>query len=121
MTTEEYVRDPRFEAIGISVQVNDEPPEWCSGGKSTIAAFLAKYDWDNCVAVAHNAMFDMAILSWRFGIRPKRIADTLSMARALLGTEVGGSLKALVEHFGSPSRSRPCFASCWHTKHAANH
>lgn len=100
MTTEEYVRDPRFEAIGISVQVNGEPPEWCSGGKSTIAAFLAKYDWDNCVAVAHNAMFDMAILSWRFGIRPKRIADTLSMARALLGTEVGVSLKALVEHFG---------------------
>jgi DNA polymerase len=100
MTTEEYVRDPRFEAIGISVQVNGEPPEWCSGGKSTIAAFLAKYDWDNCVAVAHNAMFDMAILSWRFGIRPKRIADTLSMARALLGTEVSVSLKALVEHFG---------------------
>jgi DNA polymerase len=100
MTTEEYVRDPRFEAIGISVQVNDEPPEWCSGGKLTIGAFLRQYDWDNCVAVAHNAMFDMAILSWRFGIRPKRIADTLSMARALLGTEVGGSLKVLVEHFG---------------------
>lgn len=99
MTTEEYVRDSRFEAIGVSVQVNDEPPEWCSGGKSAIAAFLATYDWDNCVAVAHNAMFDMAILSWRFGIRPKRIADTLSMARALLGTEVGGSLKALVEHY----------------------
>jgi DNA polymerase I-like protein with 3'-5' exonuclease and polymerase domains len=99
MTTEEYVRDPRFEVIGVSVQVNDEPPEWCSGGKSAIAAFLATYDWDNCVAVAHNAMFDMAILSWRFNIRPKRIADTLSMARALLGTEVGVSLKALVEHY----------------------
>jgi DNA polymerase I-like protein with 3'-5' exonuclease and polymerase domains len=100
LTTEEYIRDPRFEVIGVSVQVNDDPPEWCSGGKSTIAAFLAKYDWDNCVAVAHNAMFDMAILSWRFGIKPKRIADTLSMARALHGSEVGGSLKVLAEHYG---------------------
>jgi DNA polymerase len=100
MTTEEYVRDSRFEVIGVSVQVNDEPPEWCSGGRLAIGAFLRQYDWDNCVVVAHNAMFDMAILSWRFGIRPKRIADTLSMARALLGTEVGVSLKALVEHFG---------------------
>jgi DNA polymerase len=43
-------------------------------------------------------MFDMAILSFVFDIRPKSIADTLSMARAIYGTEVGGSLKALAEY-----------------------
>jgi DNA polymerase I-like protein with 3'-5' exonuclease and polymerase domains len=43
---------------------------------------------------------DMAILSWRFDIKPARIADTLSMARAIHGTQVGGSLKALTEYYG---------------------
>jgi DNA polymerase len=45
-------------------------------------------------------MFDMAILNWQFDIRPKGIADTLSMARAIHGTEVGGSLAKLAEHYG---------------------
>jgi DNA polymerase len=45
-------------------------------------------------------MFDMAILSWRYGIHPKKIADTLSMARAIHGTEVGGSLAALATYYG---------------------
>jgi DNA polymerase I-like protein with 3'-5' exonuclease and polymerase domains len=33
-------------------------------------------------------------------IKPARIADTLSMARAIHGTQVGGSLKALTEYYG---------------------
>jgi DNA polymerase len=45
-------------------------------------------------------MFDGAILNWIYGIRPKGWIDTLSMARALHGTEVGGSLKVLAEHYG---------------------
>ena len=42
-------------------------------------------------------MFDMAILNWVYDIRPKRIADTLSMARALGAGSV--SLKNLVSHY----------------------
>jgi DNA polymerase len=45
-------------------------------------------------------MFDGAILNWIYGIRPKGWIDTLSMARALHGTEVGGSLKVLAEYYG---------------------
>jgi DNA polymerase len=60
---------------------------------------LQKFDWANSIALAHNAMFDMAILNWRYGISPKKIADTLSMARAIHGTEVGGSLGVLVQHY----------------------
>ena len=99
ITTEEYLRSPEFETIGVSVAVNDSDPTWFSGSHEEIQKFLDGFDWDNCVALAHNAMFDMAILNWRYGIRPKRIADTLSMARALHGTEVGGSLKALAEYY----------------------
>jgi DNA polymerase I-like protein with 3'-5' exonuclease and polymerase domains len=99
MTTEEYIRSPEFEVIGVSVQENDGVPVWYSGTRADTKKFLEKYDLPNNLAVAHNAMFDMAILSWHFDIRPKAIVDTLSMARAIHGTEVGGSLKVLAEHY----------------------
>ncbi len=99
ITTEEYVRHAEFETIGVAVKVDDAPTEWFSGTKEETKEFLDKFPWDDCLAVAHNAVFDMSILNWVFDIRPKRISDTLSMARAIHGTEVGGSLKALVQHY----------------------
>jgi len=98
-TTEEYIRDPRFEEIGVSVKVNQDKAEWFSGDYLSMYSFLQTFDWDSSMVVAHNAMFDMAILNWRFHIKPKVIADTLSMARAIHGTEVGNSLKKLAEHY----------------------
>jgi len=98
-TTEEYVRDQRFEVIGVSVQVNDGEPAWCSGDHETLCQFLTSFDWANSLALAHNAMFDGAILNWVYGIRPKGWLDTLSMGRALHGTEVGGSLKVLANFY----------------------
>ena len=99
MTTEEYIRDELFEVIGVAVKVNDGETQWYSGPKKAVGLFLSQFDWANSIAVAHNAMFDMSILNWHFDIRPKRIADTLSMARAKHGTEVSGSLKALSEYY----------------------
>ena len=98
-TTEEYVRDPRFEVIGVAVQVGDGQPEWFSGTLGETDEWLRQFDWANSMALAHNALFDMAILNWHFGIKPKAIADTLSMARAIHGTEVGNSLKRLAVHY----------------------
>jgi len=51
------------------------------------------------MVLAHNTMFDGAILKWHFGIDAKIWADTLCMARAIHGVEVGGSLKALAERY----------------------
>lgn len=100
MTTEEYVRSPQFETIGVSVAVDDAEPQWFSGDAVAIYQFLREFPWEESLALAHNAPFDGAILTWVFGIRPKGWLDTLSMARALHGTEVGGSLKVLAEHYG---------------------
>ena len=100
VTTEEYVRDPRFQVIGVSVKVNDAPAEWFTGDMEETAEWLAGFDWGNHFVLAHNAMFDAAILTWVFGQKPKAWLDTLSMARAILGTQVGGSLAKLVEYFG---------------------
>jgi DNA polymerase len=99
ITTEEYVRDSRFEVIGVSVKVDDEPAEWFSGTAKQTKAWLNKFDWANGIAIAHNAMFDMAIMNWRFDIRPKRIVDTLSMLRAIDGPDAGNSLAKAVERY----------------------
>jgi DNA polymerase I-like protein with 3'-5' exonuclease and polymerase domains len=87
VTTEEYVRSPEFEVIGVAVQEDDGEPVWFSGDAEDLH-------------LAHNAAFDGAILNWVFGLRPKGWLDTLSMGRALHGTEVGGSLKVLAQHYG---------------------
>ena len=100
MTNEEYVRSPEFEVIGVSVQVDDGAPEWYTGDMIGIFSFLRKFDWENNLALAHNAPFDASILTWVFGIKPKGWLDTLSMGRALHGTEVGGSLAVLAQHYG---------------------
>jgi len=100
LTTEEYIRSPEFETIGVCVQVQGEHPVFFSGTKKDTKAFLDSYELDKHMVVAHNAMFDMAILNWQFDIRPRAIVDTLSMARAIHGTEVGGSLAKLADHYG---------------------
>ena len=99
MTTEEYIRSHDFEVIGVSVQIDDGEPQWFSGTMADTEDWLAQFEWSEHFALAHNAMFDAAILYWCFGMKPKGWLDTLSMARALHGTEVGGSLKVLAEHY----------------------
>lgn len=99
LTTEEYIRDPRFEVIGVGVKQDDAPTQWFSGTMAQTSKWLAQFPWDTSVALAHNAAFDMAILGWVFGIHPKRIADTLSMGRAMDGPDAGNSLKAMGERY----------------------
>ena len=100
LTTEEYVRSEQFEVIGVAVKVNNEQTEWFSGDMSATKDWLMRFPWDDHFVLAHNAMFDAAILTWRFDIRPKAWLDTLSMARAVLGPTASVSLAKLVEHFG---------------------
>jgi DNA polymerase I-like protein with 3'-5' exonuclease and polymerase domains len=100
VTTEEYVRDSRFEAIGVAVKVDDGETQWFSGTAKQTKAWLDQFDWANSIAIAHNAMFDMAIMNWRFDIRPKRIVDTLSMLRAIDGPDAGNSLAKAAERYG---------------------
>ena len=100
ITTEEYVRDPRFEVIGVGVKVNNEPTEWASGTHEQIKTYLHTFDWAKSMVLAHNTMFDGAILAWQFDIHPRVFTDTLCIARALHGVEVGGSLRALTEMYG---------------------
>ena len=100
LTHEEYVRDSRFEIIGVAVKVNNSESVWLSGPLDKLQQYLSEnYDWGNSAVLAHNTMFDGAIMSWILDIHPKIWLDTLCMARALHGVEVGGSLAYLAEEY----------------------
>ena len=99
LTTEEYVRDERFQIIGCSIKVNDGAPCWFAGHFNVSSAFF-KIPWDNVAMLAHNNAFDGFILSHQFGIVPKMYLDTLSMARPWHHASVGGSLAKLAAHYG---------------------
>ena len=99
VTTEAYIRDPQFEVIGVGVKVNDGQTEWASGTHEQIKSYLHTFDWADAMLLCHNTMFDGAILAWIFDVRPRVLADTLCMARALHGVEVGGSLHALTQRY----------------------
>jgi len=100
MTTEGYIRDERFEVVGVSVKVNNGEPEWASGTMGQIKKYLQRFDWANSMMLAHNTMFDGAIASWHFDVHPKALADTMHMARALHGVEASASLKAVADRYG---------------------
>lgn len=100
MTTEEYIRDPRFEVIGVGVKVNNNETEWASGTKEQTKAFLQTFNWEAAMLCGHNVMFDGAIANWVFDITPRAYTDTLCIARAVDGVEVSASLHALAERHG---------------------
>lgn len=100
ISTEEYVRDPDFEVIGFAYKVNDGPTEWVTGPESHIHYVLKDLPWKTSLVLAHNTLFDGAILSWHYDVKPKGWLDTLSMGRALHGVDAGGSLKAMAERYG---------------------
>jgi DNA polymerase len=106
LTTEQYIRDERFKAFGLCVKElgSDNDPLWIS--HKDITEFVASVDWADTAVLAHNAQFDVAILSWRYGAHPALIFDSLSMARALRGVEVGNSLAKLAQEFGLPPKGQ---------------
>lgn len=104
MTTESYIRDPRFEVIGVGVKVDDHPTDWFSGSHDEIKDWLMALDWSDVNLLCHHTAFDGAILNWIFGIKPKYYFDTLSMARPLHGLTVGGSLSAMAKFYGLPAK-----------------
>ena len=100
MTTEEYIRHDKFRAFGACVHVygSDEPTRWF--GDTELREYLDGVDWGRTAVLAHNAQFDVSIMEWVYAVHPAFIFDTLSMARALRGVEVGNSLAKLANDFG---------------------
>lgn len=97
LTTEEYIRDKRFQTIGVGIKIDEGKTEWYTGEE--VKEELNKINWKESILLCHNTQFDGAILSFRYGIIPALYFDTLCMARAIHGVDAGGSLSALVERY----------------------
>jgi DNA polymerase I-like protein with 3'-5' exonuclease and polymerase domains len=97
LTTEEYIKDERFQVIGVSIKLDQSEAKWYTGDQ--VKEALDNIDWKNSALLCHNTQFDGAILSFRYNIIPGLYLDTLCMARAIHGVDVGGSLAFLVEKY----------------------
>ncbi len=97
LTTEEYIKDERFQVIGVSIKIDQSEAKWYT--EDQVKEALDNIDWKNSALLCHNTQFDGAILSFRYNIIPGLYLDTLCMARAIHGVDVGGSLAFLVEKY----------------------
>jgi DNA polymerase len=98
MPTEEYVRSPQFEMIGIAIKVDDNPTVWYP--KPQVEKVLKEFDWSDAMVVAQNTAFDGAVLNWLYGVNPMAWADTLGMSRALFPHEKSHGLAKQAERMG---------------------
>lgn len=99
MTTEAYVRDPRFWAHGAAVSVDREPSYWVT--HNDLPRFLGTLDARKTIVHAHHAQFDGAILSHHYGFLAAGYTCSMQMARMLA---LPGSLAGLAKHFGLPPK-----------------
>ena len=109
MTAEEYIRDPRFEIIGVSFGWLGEQPQWYSGDLDYIKSVLHQLPWHDIFVVGHNmSAFDSLILTEICGVRPAAYGCTLQLARCLNGSKtpdgknISNGLGALARMYGLP-------------------
>jgi DNA polymerase I-like protein with 3'-5' exonuclease and polymerase domains len=100
ISTEEYVRSDLFEVIGFAYKIDDGITRWVTGSPIQIVQALNELPWAESLVLAHNTMFDGAILSWLYNIKPKGWLDTMSMGRALHGVDASVSLANMALRYG---------------------
>jgi len=84
MTYEQYLRDERFRIHGMGYKVNDQATEYVYGEQAIIDTCAELFpDGNTNVSIAHNALFDGAILEWRLGFQAHQYFCTQAMSRML--------------------------------------
>lgn len=102
LSTSQYVRDARFKAQMVGVKIGNKPTRCYPATK--IAGVLAGIPWSTHSLLAHHAQFDGLILSHHYGIQPKMIYCTLSMARGLHSNDIGAGLHEVSKFHGGQGK-----------------
>ena len=122
MPTQQYINDPRFQIIGIAVAVNGGTPTWYSFDNIIgYVAALGKYELEKegTITVAHNAMFDGAILEWILGIKPWRYFCTMAGSRPYVAPYTGRmSLESVAQYLNLGVKGKEVFGA--HDKRLAD-
>lgn len=95
LTTEAYVRDERFEVLGVGVKVNRGATVWLEEWE--FRRWCDTVDWSRVAMLSHHAHFDGLIMAERYDVRPAFHYCTMSMGRALHGE---GALEKLAIRHG---------------------
>lgn len=104
LSTIEYVKDKRFEVMGLGFQIIKEfeihtpmfvTPEYIEDN-------LQRLKTDDTTIVCQNCKFDTLILQEHYGITPKYTVDTIDLDR-IQDARAKHSLKAMAERYDAPS------------------
>ncbi|HEX8838280.1 MAG TPA: hypothetical protein VF748_15160, partial [Candidatus Acidoferrum sp.] len=109
LTTEEYIRDPRFEALGCAVYdppnsnwfLPDQMKELCEAWRSQ------QRNGIKITVLAHHAHFDGLILNEHFDFRPDLWLDTLSMGRVVFDSGLRLGLDDIAQRLDLRPKSVP--------------
>lgn len=102
LSTSEYVRDPRFEAISVAIKIDKKPTKVYFG--PDIKSALDKIDWSKSTLLCHHTQFDGLILSHHYGHVPAVYACTLSMAKALFPKVLRNDLGTVAIRYGKQNK-----------------
>lgn len=103
LTIPEYILDPRFEEIGISLKLPGAPARWVTGTRDYIHSVLSKIPWHRVRFVAHNAVFDGSVLEWKYGFKPAAYLCTMMGSRPYVQPYVGSmSLHGVGQYMNLP-------------------
>jgi DNA polymerase len=115
MSTQQYIADPRFAIVGVAASVNGGEPTWHSSDSLLdTKAFLTGYELEKkgTIVVAHNALFDGAILEWQLKIKPWRYFCTMMGSRPYITPYTGKmSLASVAEYLGLGLKGNEVFGA----------
>jgi DNA polymerase bacteriophage-type len=103
LSVPEYILDPRYETQILAAYDTAWPaPKIILPHE--IPAFLEQYPASETIACSHNALFDMAILAWKYTWVAGLLQDTLGMVRALRNYQRNSLGAVTRELFGRDSK-----------------
>jgi len=106
MSTEAYIRDPRFQAHGAAIKWSvNHAAKWYDGRQ--LRHVLANEDWSDVFLIAWHAQFDGLILSHHYGVKPAMWGCPMSMARLLHPPHGSVSLDNIRKLYGMPAKTTP--------------
>lgn len=81
LTYPEYAFDERFKFHGVGLAINNEPEEWYT--EEEVESVLREISWDDVILVVQNALFDVSLMLWKFGIFVRKVHDVKNFSRAI--------------------------------------